>query len=182
MMRNIDVAINGYSLERAEWIQMQYPPTRDYNAKAEYAKSLNRILDGTIGLFEGVSIERRSLHIRFLRCYPSLLGSTHFSTICQRLKTLVGFRTVTIEVLLGQEYNDAKEITRGRELVPCITQALTKELQPAFGPAISAFNFSADTPPTTKHSLVDEGDLASVGSLKFHPVKQSVNKHAIEKD
>lgn len=191
MMRNVEIGIDGYSLERAEWIQMQYPPSRTHDAKAEYAKSLKRTLDATMGLFEGVSIERRSLHIKFRYCCPSLLRSTHFRTICQSLKALVGFRTITMEIipsrhmLFEERYyllDDAEKTRRARELVPRITNALTEELQSAFGPAILAFNLSVDTPPTKGRGFVDGGDIASVGFLKFLPVKHSVERNATEKD
>ena len=185
MMKTIEISIDCYSLERAEWILIQFPPTRDRSAKAEYAKNLRARLDATMGLFEGVSIERRSLHIRFRRCCPNLLRTTHFTTICERLKALVGFRTVTIEVI-PEEKNylrgDAEETRLTRELVACITQTLKQELQPAFGPAISALNFSADTQPTTGHAFGDDGDIAPVGFLKFHPVKHSVKERAIRND
>lgn len=53
-----------------------------------------------IALFGNVAIKRQCLHVRFLNCYASLLTSLSFRLICQRLKLPVGFRVITVEVIL----------------------------------------------------------------------------------
>ena len=99
MMENVDIDIDGYSLETAVLYKNQFFTTQDQ--EIQNAKDLNQSLNATVDPFGGTEIKRRNLHVRFLDCCPSLLGSRLFSTICQRLKALVGFRTINVEVLLA---------------------------------------------------------------------------------
>lgn len=188
MMRNVDIDINGFSLSTAMWIQTHSPLTQDCNTELENAENLKRSLDANIDPFGGVNIKRRNLHIRFLDCCPNLLGSTPFSTICQRLKALVGFRIITVETLpLPYMYHafhnyaldDAEETRRTRDLGRQVTHAVAAELQPTFGPAISVFKFDADSPCTPKGSFFDVGDKNIGGFLEFHPGKQSVKQPGV---
>lgn len=65
-----------------------------------WAKILKRTFDPIIALFRNVAIKRQRLHVKFLNCYASLLPSLSFRLICQRLKLPVGFRVITVEVIL----------------------------------------------------------------------------------
>ena len=185
MMKNLVIDIDGYSLETAELYKDYVFTPQDQ--EIQNAKDLEQSLDATIDPFGGAKIKRQSLHVRFLDCCPTLRGSTLFSTICQKLKALVGFRIVTVEVLPSPhmlhapriyEMNGVMQVICARDLVHQVTHAVTAELQPTLGPAISVFQCDADNPRTPKGSVFDVGDECIVGFLEFHPGKQSVKESA----
>lgn len=96
MMKNVDIDIDGYSLETAELYRNSlFTP---HEQEIQNVKDLNQSLDASVDPFGGTEVKRENLHVRFLDCCPTLLGSTLFSAICQRLMALVCFRIITVEV------------------------------------------------------------------------------------
>ncbi|CAD6579544.1 MAG: hypothetical protein ASARMPREDX12_009289 [Alectoria sarmentosa] len=177
VMRNVDLDFCGWSMAEVDGYQI-------------YAEILERSL-GVIDLFGGTDIKRQKLHIRILSCSTFLLKGTSLNAICQRLKALFGFRVATVEVMLTGDllvdpvyfgFDKTDPSSDARDLVYRITQAVTEQLEPAFGPAISSFKSDADNVHIPETDLCCLAETNLIGFLEFHPGKRSVQKFANEED
>lgn len=191
MMKNVTLDIDGKSIDWAEWFHTR--------GCTKNAKALEQNLRSTIGLFGDSDIKRHSLHIRFLNSSTTLalwstpcsdffldppktlpLRKTSFSGICQSLKVLSGFHVATIEIMLTRNLiddepffnygiSDGEPKGRTRDLVRRITHVVQKQLEPAFGSAISSFKSDTRNMPVPKGNLLKLGDTSLVGFIGFRP-------------
>lgn len=183
MMKNVYLDVDGASIRWAGWFETRYSPM--------WARKLELSSGPTIDLFGDVDIKRRTLHIGMSECCARMLEGTSFGTICQRLKSLVGFSVATVEVMLSRDvpqapasfgFNNAEQTRRARDLMRYITHKITKELEPAFGPAISGLQLDAGNMPIQKRNFSEGGDTTLVGFLEFHPGKHSVQECTAEEE
>lgn len=177
VMKNVDLDVCGWSMETVDWFQ---PDARILERNA-----------GAIDLFGGTDIKRQELHIRILGCGSRVLKGTSLSAICQRLKVLFGFRVATVEVMLARgllvgpaylRFDKTNPSSDARDLVYRITQAVTEQLEPAFGPAIFSFKSDANNVHILERNLCCPSETSLIGFLEFHPGKRSVQKFATEED
>ena len=127
------------------------------------------------------------MHIKILSCSTLLLKGTSLNAICQRLKAVFGFRVATVEVMLTRDllvdpayfgFDKTNPSIDARNLVYLITQAVTEQLEPTFGPAILSFKSNADNVHIPERNLCCLGETSLIGFLELHPGKHSVQKHS----
>ncbi len=185
LMKNVDIDIESSTLRTGTMFTCWWGTVMQADkAEVRSAKKFQRSLSRTIGLFEGVSIERRNLHIRLLNCSPCMPISTAFGTTCQRLGRLVGFRNATFNITISDIvplfWRFPSTNTPARDLLSRISNAVTEELQPTFGPAISVSRFIVEPFSTPVEIFRRDGRNNFMATLKFHPGKQSIRKHVVE--
>lgn len=106
---------------------------RFYQKDSLYRRELERNFEATLDKFGGLSA-RKALLIRFKSNSPEALGLMSDNFV-PRLKALIGFRTVTVDV--GPNPHSAIE-KHYRERYQQIAQVIRDELAPKMGPAITS--------------------------------------------
>ncbi len=180
-LKNVYFDVDGGLLDYAA----QFQTGGHHLLTAGFEKSSDLIINAF-----GDDTKRQTLHIRFFSCTPGMLGGTSFITICQRLRTLVGFRVANVEVtLLGEmdalfvepEFDVSEPSKTARNLVRRLIHAVTEQLEPAFGPSTSGFRSDTGKVPTPDGQFC-LNDTSLVGYLQFRPEKHSATKAATEED
>lgn len=160
MMKNVILDINGMSIEWRGHI-------------------LNGLMRQAIDLFGGIENRRRSLRVRILSCTDWLVGR-EMGSFCQQLKELVGYRAAVVEVysslweLRMSAYRALEDEARSERITNSVSRimvAVTEELEPSFGPAISSFKLQPGNAPVLNEKPLILGDTVLVGYLKFRPGK-----------
>lgn len=178
MMMNIDLDTQCWWIRTAE---RPKPP----RAGVYDADILKGNMGTTIDLFGGEVIKRQSLHIRIWSCCTELLEGTTFTNFCQQLKAFSSFRTVVVDVFpafLMDEYpyqnnlDIAEKAIILRNLVERITLEVVRQLEPAFGPAVSGFKSVSGNERIARSSVLSLGDTILVGFVEFHPDEHSKKK------
>ena len=139
-----------------------------------------RNMDAAVRVFGGSGIQRQSLLIRMFGCDRYLLEGNMLAKVCHSFKAFVGFRTATVVVLLGsceheklgpRYTTESNRIGLMRKWISRITQALAKELESAWGRAISGLGSDAGNVPINSSSVSHVGDTSLIGFLDFQPSK-----------
>lgn len=169
LIKNVILDVDTYKLSAADRV---FEPSRNC----------------TMRFLEGIDVRRQSLHVRMLGCCNTLLEGSTLASFCHRLKTFVGFRAVTVEVLPGGwllkiDYQSGDDFKIGREMETLMSRfvlAVAEELEPAFGPAVSGFKYDTGDTCIPNPSLSSFSGIRQVGFLSFHPGRHSVRKDAAD--
>ena len=169
LIKNVILDVDTYTLNAADCL---YEPNRNCPMR----------------ILEGIDVRRQSLHVRMLGCREILLEGSTLASFCHRLKTFVGFRAVTVEILprhwlLKLDYQSGDDFMCGREsetLMSRFILAVAEELEPAFGPAVSGFKYDTGNTCIPNPSLSSFSGFRQVGFLSFHPGRHSVRKDAAD--
>lgn len=169
LIKNIIFDVDTPRLNMGDWV---YEPSTNY---------MMRIL-------EGIDARRQSLQVRMLDCNYRMLEESILANLCRRLKTFVGFRSVTVEVLpvdwlpriVYHFGDDAKKGRKMEELISLIKLVVAEELEPAFGPAVSGFKSDTGDTRIPDSSLSSFGGTSLVGFLNFHPGRHLARKDTAE--
>ena len=160
-MKNVEFDFSGLSI----WHSQLFPPY----SFPKYQDHINTICHSTIADFTGTEIMRNRLHVRFLAGGPAIIDTLSVHII-ERLKALVGFRTVILEIVpvrvslgeMGWPIGYQEEFWRMRKTTATrIMREMRHTLEPTWGPAT-------------------EGYHEEVQLLTFHPGKHAVNSNEKE--
>ena len=137
-MKNVDFRFRGLST----WHSDLFPP----NTYPTYQDHINTISQAAIADFTGAEIERNNLRIRLSLCGPGMI-STLSVHILERIKALVGFRTVILEILPLRSAVKAWQmrfrqyfLQLGTQQAFQIRRGLLDTLEPTLGSAIQDAN------------------------------------------
>ena len=147
--------------------------------------------DILIPILRGSDSRCQDLRVRMLGCSQFSLQGNKVANFCHQLKAIHGLRAVTVEVLPmywmvdAHHYYYLDDPDKGRstrQLVSRITRAVAKELEPAFGPAVSGFKSDTGHLPIPNCCTLSLEGISLVGFLNFHPGRHSVEKHVADEE